>query len=37
MSISIQNLKRVYCTVVEIFDAENAVTLKFGLGVTQGH
>ena len=25
------------CTVFEIFDFKNAVTLKTGLGVTQGH
>ena len=35
MSISVPTLKRVYCTAVKISDAENIVTLKYGLEVTQ--
>ena len=33
---SIETLS-VKCTVLEIFDFKNAVTLKTGLGVSQGH
>ena len=29
MSISVPNLKRVYCTVVELFDVENIVIRDF--------
>jgi len=29
--------KSVWCTVFEIFDFKNAVTLKTGLGVCRGH
>jgi len=31
MSISVPNLKREYCTIVELFDTENTATLKSGL------
>jgi len=37
ISTSVPNLKRVYCTVVELFDVINIETLKSGLGVTQDH
>ena len=30
-------VSRLKCTVFEIFDLKNAVTLKTGLGVRQGH
>ena len=35
--LSTRNLKHLHCTVIEIFDAENIVTLTYELEVMKGH